>query len=130
MPSQMLEYSWWSRPLMSASAPTTTSAVAVTITLAAVRIEGGSRRNFDIRRSMGFRRALRTASTDRRRVSLMSSRSRPSSGHESGARRRFRRELVQLVLAGLDHAVRRLRHLVPRSGQVAQRLGDDQPRLV
>jgi hypothetical protein len=36
--------------------PTTTSAVAVTITLAAKRTEGRARRNLDIRRSIRFGR--------------------------------------------------------------------------
>jgi len=39
---------------MSTPPTTTTIAVAVTMTLAAVRTEGGSRRNRDIRRSIGF----------------------------------------------------------------------------
>src|SRR5436190_126944 len=44
--------------------PTTTSVVAVTMTLAAMRIEGGSRKNFDMRRSIRFggRGAFRTFS--------------------------------------------------------------------
>ena len=39
--------------------PTTViSSVAVTITLAAIRTDGGSRRKRDIRRSMGFGRGM------------------------------------------------------------------------
>jgi hypothetical protein len=39
-------------------------------------------------------------------------------------------ERVQLVLAGLDDPVARLRHLVPDARQIAEWLGDDQPRLL
>src|SRR5215831_18112978 len=56
MPTQTLGYSDWSMSLISTPPPTTMRAVAVTITLAAIRIDGGSRRNFDIRRSIGFAR--------------------------------------------------------------------------
>ena len=42
---------------------------------------------------------------------------------------RHRREGQELVLARPDDHARRLRHLVPGAGQVAQRLGDDQPCL-
>ena len=65
MPTQTLEYSEWSRTLINTPPPTTTTAVAVTITLAAVRIDGGSRRNFDIRRSTGFGRDATRASRSR-----------------------------------------------------------------
>src|SRR6478735_3564339 len=56
MPTQMFGYSEWSSTLIRTPPPTTTRAVAVTITLAAIRIDGGSRRNFDIRRSIGLGR--------------------------------------------------------------------------
>ena len=39
-------------------------------------------------------------------------------------------ERLQVVGAGSHHAPGRLRHLAPRAGQVAQRLGDHQARLV
>ena len=52
MPSQMLEYSRWSITLIAIPPPTTTMNVAVTITLAALRTEIGSRRNRFIRRSI------------------------------------------------------------------------------
>jgi hypothetical protein len=65
MPTQMLEYSEWSRTRINTPLPTTTTAVAVTITLAAVRMDGGSRRNFDIRRSTGFWRDAARASRSR-----------------------------------------------------------------
>ena len=41
--------------------------------------------------------------------------------------RRERHERVQLVVARLDHAVGRFGHLVPDAGQIAERLGDDEP---
>src|SRR6059036_1199085 len=56
MPTQMFGYSEWSSTLIRTPPPTTTRAVAVTITLAAMRIDGGSRRNLDIRRSTGLGR--------------------------------------------------------------------------
>ena len=52
MPSQMLEYSRWSITRNAIPPPTTTMNVAVTITLAALRTEIGSRRNRFIRRSI------------------------------------------------------------------------------
>ena len=52
MPSQMLEYSRWSIALIAIPPATTTMNVAVTITLAALRTEIGSRRNRFIRRSI------------------------------------------------------------------------------
>jgi len=48
----MLEYSRWSIALIAIPPPTTTMNVAVTITLAALRTEIGSRRNRFIRRSI------------------------------------------------------------------------------
>jgi hypothetical protein len=56
MPTQTLGYSEWSSRRIRIPPPTTTTAVAVTITLAASRTDGGSRKNFDIRRSIGFER--------------------------------------------------------------------------
>jgi hypothetical protein len=47
--------------LINTPPPTTMTAVAVTITLAAIRIDGGSRMNFDIRRSIGFAGATRAS---------------------------------------------------------------------
>ena len=52
MPSQMLEYSRWSIALIAIPPTTTTMTVAVTIRLAALRIEIGSCRNRFIRRSI------------------------------------------------------------------------------
>src|SRR5215831_6308418 len=51
MPTQTFAYSLWSKTHIAMPLPTTINAVAVTITLAAMRIEGGERRNFDMRRS-------------------------------------------------------------------------------
>ena len=39
-------------------------------------------------------------------------------------------ERVQLVLTGLDESVARLRHFVPDARQIAEWLGNDQPRLL
>src|SRR3954469_10346396 len=50
----MLEYSRWSSSLIRIPPPATTSDVADTITLAAIRIDGGSRMNFDMHRSTRF----------------------------------------------------------------------------
>src|SRR4051794_27405008 len=54
MPTQTVPYSLWSSSRIRTPPPSTNNAVAATITLAAIRIDGGSRRNFDIRRSNGF----------------------------------------------------------------------------
>jgi hypothetical protein len=58
-PPKIVAYSSWSRKRIRRPPTTTTVAVAVTMTLAAVRTEGGSRRNRDIRRSTGFGGAIR-----------------------------------------------------------------------
>ena len=58
MPSQMLEYSRWSIALIAIPPPTTAMNVAVTITLAALRTEIGSRRNRFIRRSIALGRFI------------------------------------------------------------------------
>src|SRR5512142_1295307 len=50
--------------------------------------------------------------------------------HGSGVSRHGRLERVQLVLAGLDDAPAGLRHLVPDAGDLAERLRDDEPRLL
>src|SRR5215471_10018252 len=75
MPTQTLGYSEWSMSRISTPPPSTMRAVAVTITLAAIRIDGGSRRNFDIRRSIGFgrgaSRAFRPTRASRRWSSLI-----------------------------------------------------------
>src|SRR3954451_5375909 len=54
MATQMFGYSEWSKTRISTPEATTTSAVAVTITPAASLTDGGSRRNFVMRRSIGF----------------------------------------------------------------------------
>src|SRR3954447_7259078 len=54
MPTQTVPYSVWSSSRIRTPPPSTNNAVAATITLAAIRMDGGSRRNFDIRRSNGF----------------------------------------------------------------------------
>src|SRR5690348_5821226 len=71
MPTQMFGYSEWSSTLIRTPPPTTTRAVAVTITLAAMRIDGGWRRKSDIRRStrlgLGASRRFRPKVAMRRR---------------------------------------------------------------
>src|SRR3954465_10880841 len=59
MPTQTVPYSLWSSSRISTPPPSTNSAVAATITLAAIRIEGGSRRNLDNPRSNGLGGASR-----------------------------------------------------------------------
>ncbi|HUK95906.1 MAG TPA: hypothetical protein VLU96_12760 [Gaiellaceae bacterium] len=54
IPTQTLEYSLWSNSRIRTPLPATIIAVATTMTLAAVRTDGGSLRNFDVRRSIGF----------------------------------------------------------------------------
>src|SRR3954468_18765044 len=54
MPTQTVPYSLWSSSRIRTPPPSTNNAVAATITLAAIRIDGGSRGNFDIRPSNGF----------------------------------------------------------------------------
>src|SRR6266705_1288848 len=62
MPTKTFEYSLWSNTRIAIPPTTTTTAVAVMITPAAVCTEGGLRRNFVIRRSIGFGRATRGSS--------------------------------------------------------------------
>ena len=59
MPTQMFGYSAWSSTRIRIPPATTTTAVAVTMTRAAIRTEGGSRRKRDMLRSIGFGRATR-----------------------------------------------------------------------
>ena len=56
MPSQTELYSEWSKTRISTPPATTMNEVAVTITLAASRTDGGSRMNFVMRRSIRFPR--------------------------------------------------------------------------
>ena len=55
----MFGYSWWSSTRIRTPPKTTTAAVVVTITLAAVRTEGGLRRNRDVLRSIKLGRGGR-----------------------------------------------------------------------
>src|SRR5947208_7412045 len=79
MPRQMSGYSWWSKMRIRSPATATTTMVAVTMTLAAMRTDGGCRMNFDMRRSIGFRRGIASAPRraaarlHRRRVSFSGS---------------------------------------------------------
>ena len=55
---------------------------------------------------------------------------RCSGDHGHRLRRRPRVERPHLVVAAADDAAGRLGHLVPDAGDVAERFGDDQPRVV
>jgi hypothetical protein len=59
MPTQTFEYSVWSSTRIKTSPTTTTTAVAVTFTPAAVITDGGWRRKRDMPRSISFGRTTR-----------------------------------------------------------------------
>ena len=84
----------------------------------------------DVKRQLRGSRSNRHRCTRaRRRASATENAERPPRLCDRRGRRR-RCERVDLVLPWLDDSPARLRHLVPGSGEVAERFRDDQSRLV
>src|SRR6516162_4048368 len=100
MPTQTSAYSEWSKKRIATPPATTTIAVAVTITLAAVRTEGGRRRKLFIRRSTRFGRP--TLRPPRVRGGLLNPSEAVLDLDPAGVGRGLQPLVVALGLSGVD----------------------------